>query len=139
MQTTKATIKDSGGGTYKLQKTADLTRSAKIEAYSTSRREYEESHLDATMAMHRAVGFILMAEELEPYNPEVLWEKAFITEMSGKSTHYMRELTVNAIVKYIVCKEHGYDPRETPLDIMKYAAEDYLRDIEKGITYQGKS
>ena len=130
-------IKDEYGDLHRFQETIDLIESATIEAHSTSRREYEESHLDATMAMHRAVGFIKMAEELEPYNPQVLWKKAFITEMSGKSTMYMVELSEDAIAKCELCEDYGYKKPNQNLKIMKFATKEYKRDVEKGIVYQG--
>ena len=125
---------------YKCVETAELIERAKIESYSVSRREYEESHVDATMANHRAVGYTMMAEELEPYNPNVLWERCFIAELSGKSVVYMLNLTLITIAKITECDLHGYGKpdnwRNHTLRVLKQALIYYNQDFRKGKIYQ---
>jgi len=122
---------------YKLTETAELMECANVEAYSVSRREYDESHIDATMANHRAVGYTMMAGELEPYNPYVLWEQCFISEMSGKSNVYMENLTAINLKKIGDCEKHGYKRRKVTYDIMSFALKDYRKHIKNGEMYQG--
>jgi hypothetical protein len=122
---------------YKYAETAELIHRANIESYSVSRREYEESHVDATMANHRAVGYTMMAEDLEPYNPYVLWERGFIAELSGKSNLYMENVTANNIKKIDECNKYGYTRRDHTYKIMKFALKDYRKMIKKGKLYQG--
>lgn len=122
---------------YKYTETAELMECANIEAYSVSRREYEESHVDATMANHRAVGYTMMAEELEPYNPYVLWERCFTSELSGKSNLYMEKLTADCLNKINECDIHGYERREISYNILKFALKDYRKNLKSGEMYQG--
>jgi hypothetical protein len=125
---------------YKYVETAELIERAQIESYSVSRREYEESHVDATMANHRAVGYTMMAEELEPYNSYVLWQRCFIAELSGKSVKYMLNITINTIAKMQLCDIEGYGKpdnwRKQTIRTLKYALKDYVKDHRKDKLYQ---
>lgn len=122
---------------YKHTETAELMKRASIESYSVSRREYEESHLDATMANHRAVGYTIMAEELEPYNPYILWERCFTSELSGKSNMYMEKLVASSLKKIKDCEKHGYERIDTSFKTLTFALKDYRKNLKYSKMYQG--
>ncbi len=127
---------DELGRAYKYKKTADLVR----EAENLSREiSYEPTRIDAEMAMHRAVGCVLMAEELEPYNPNVLESVGFIIDLSKKSTDYMLALTDRVIYRISTDESREYPEFQTTgwfKKVLPKIRRDLERDVTRGKIYQ---
>lgn len=127
---------DEYGACHKFQETIDLIDESKFELWSVSMREIEEGHIEATMAFYRAVGYALMAEELEPYNPWVLNAKAWAMSMSGKSAEFMVNVYSDCIAKIKMCNEYGY-PKITkyPLTHLEHAIKYEMENLVNGRIY----
>jgi hypothetical protein len=137
MHILKPKIKDELGNLHLYQETIDLMSEALIEMHSSSARAYEESHLSAAMAVHRAVGYIKMAEELEPYNPSVLHQKAWMCDLSLKSSEYMIDVYADTVVKMKTCGDHGYKVKEHLISHLENAMRFELESLVDGNTYYG--
>jgi len=87
--------------------------------------------------MQRSVGYIKMAAELEPYNPDIIWLEAFYIETSNKSSEYMMILMKNLLSRMKQSVENGYTkPPARYANVVEWALKAYIRKVKMGIMWE---
>jgi hypothetical protein len=87
--------------------------------------------------MVKGLGYIKMAAELEPYNPDIMLSEGFNT--GHKSCEYMINLTKDLISRSEKSVENGYEPiEERTLGMFRWALKDLQRKVKKGELMDGK-
>jgi hypothetical protein len=109
-----------------------------VWGYAVSRIFEEDGKLAASIANYTAVGYAIMAEELEPYNPQVVFWKEFISELAGASNEYLINTLATAYVKLKLAGEHGYDQQQADryIGIVEFALNDLIPKLERGELWQ---
>jgi hypothetical protein len=124
------------GREFKTQEAADYVYQSGLWLYTSGRADLYDWNKRYCL-MQRSVGYIKMAAELEPYNPDIIWLEAFYIEASDKSSEYMMILMKNLLSRMKQSVENGYTKPPAPnTRIMEWALKAYARKVESGIMWE---
>ena len=73
---------------FKTEEAWKLYNDAQVEAYAHDSRD----DLEVAMCNYRAIGMLIMAQEIEPLNPHVAWMLAWITNFNDHGTEFLIDL-----------------------------------------------
>jgi hypothetical protein len=129
-------ITDDDGRQYKTQEAKDYVYWSGVYIYNSGRADLYDWHTRYGL-MQKGVGYILMAAELEPYNPDILWLEAFYTEMSHKTTEYMFDVSKSVVERLKKSVENGYSEHEDRMKrVLLYGLKEYKREFKSGKVWQ---